>query len=179
MLYGFSLTAIFWCSNYLVFFAITPINTGSCLTSLEQSLRVTWGVIFWAYVLSFVHQVNYNSQLSGCAFFFLSSWHILRLTQWGPIIPAIGITVCLNAFCQCLLPYSFRSVQFSSVTQSCPTLCDPINRSTPGLPVHHQLPEFTQIPVHRGILTPNSYFSFLKSLLTWNTFSLLSHVYSL
>ena len=37
-----------------------------------------------------------------------------------------------------------RSVQFSSVTQSCPTLCDPMNRSTPGLPVHHQLPEFTQ-----------------------------------
>ena len=37
---------------------------------------------------------------------------------------------------------SMSSVQFSSVTQSCPTLCDPINRSTPGLPVHHQLPEF-------------------------------------
>ena len=37
------------------------------------------------------------------------------------------------------------SVQFSSITQSCPTLCDPMNRSTPGLPVHHQLPEFTQI----------------------------------
>ena len=34
--------------------------------------------------------------------------------------------------------------QFSSVAQSCPTLCDPMNRSTPGLPVHHQLPEFTQ-----------------------------------
>ena len=41
------------------------------------------------------------------------------------------------------------SVQFSSVTQSCPTLCDPINRSTPGLPVHHQLLEFTQTHVHR------------------------------
>ena len=39
--------------------------------------------------------------------------------------------------------------QFSSVTQSCPTLCDPINCSTPGLPVHHQLPEFTQTHVHR------------------------------
>ena len=38
--------------------------------------------------------------------------------------------------------------QFSSVTQSCPTLCDPMNRSTPGLPVHHQLPEFTQTHVH-------------------------------
>ena len=41
----------------------------------------------------------------------------------------------------------FSSV--SSVTQSCPTLCDPMNRSTPGLPVHHQLPEFTQTHVHR------------------------------
>ena len=41
------------------------------------------------------------------------------------------------------------SVQFSSVAQSCPTLCDPMNRSTPGRPVHHQLPEFTQIHVHR------------------------------
>ena len=37
----------------------------------------------------------------------------------------------------------------SSVAQSCPTLGDPMNRSTPGLPVHHQLPEFTQIHVHR------------------------------
>ena len=40
------------------------------------------------------------------------------------------------------------TVQFSSVTQSCPTLCDPMNRGMPGLSVHHQLPEFTQIHVH-------------------------------
>ena len=39
--------------------------------------------------------------------------------------------------------------QFSSVAQSCLTPCDPMNRSTPGLPVHHQLPEFTQTQVHR------------------------------
>ena len=39
--------------------------------------------------------------------------------------------------------------QFSSVSQLCPTLCDPMNRSTPGLPVHHQLPEFTQTHVHQ------------------------------
>ena len=44
---------------------------------------------------------------------------------------------------------SFTSVQFSSVSQSYPTLCDPMNRSRPGLPVHHQLPEFTQTHVHR------------------------------
>ena len=43
----------------------------------------------------------------------------------------------------------FSSVQFSSVAQSCPTLCNPMNRSTPGLPVHHQLPEFTQTHVHQ------------------------------
>ena len=41
------------------------------------------------------------------------------------------------------------SVQFSSVSQSCPTLCDPMNRSTPGLSVHHQLPEFTQTHAHQ------------------------------
>ena len=40
------------------------------------------------------------------------------------------------------------SVQFSSVAQSCPTLCDPVNCSTPGLPVHYQLPGFTQTHVH-------------------------------
>ena len=39
--------------------------------------------------------------------------------------------------------------QFSSVAQLCPTLCNPTNLSTPGLPVHHQLPEFTQTHVHR------------------------------
>ena len=46
--------------------------------------------------------------------------------------------------CACLF-----SVQFSLVSQSCPTLCDPMNRSTPGLPVHHHLPEFTQTHVHQ------------------------------
>ena len=47
-------------------------------------------------------------------------------------------------FCILLL----SSVQFSPVAQSCPTLWDPMNRSTPGLPVHHQLPEFTQTHIH-------------------------------
>ena len=41
-----------------------------------------------------------------------------------------------------------QRIQFSSVTQLCPTLCDPMNQSTPGLPVHHQLPESTQTHVH-------------------------------
>ena len=60
--------------------------------------------------------------------------------------------LCLSFFTsylRILTPTSLSSVQFSSVTQSCPTLCDPMNHSTPGLPVHHQLPEFTQTHVHR------------------------------
>ena len=48
-----------------------------------------------------------------------------------------------------ILSLPFFSQSVSSVVQSCPTLCDPMNRSTPGLPVHHQLPEFTQTHIHR------------------------------
>ena len=44
---------------------------------------------------------------------------------------------------------TFRLDQTRSVAQSCPTLFDPMNRSTPGLPVHHQLPDFTETHVHR------------------------------
>ena len=44
--------------------------------------------------------------------------------------------------------YANLTYQIRSVTQSCPTLCNPMNRSTPGLPVHHQLPEFTQTHIH-------------------------------
>ena len=44
---------------------------------------------------------------------------------------------------------AFSPIQFSSVAQSCPTVCDPMNHSMPGLPVHHQLLEFTQTHIHR------------------------------
>ena len=53
-----------------------------------------------------------------------------------------------NLFCICHI-FCLCDIQFSSVTQSCLTLCDPMNRTTPGLPVHHQLPKFTQTHVHR------------------------------
>ena len=46
-------------------------------------------------------------------------------------------------------PFCSPSVQFSLAAQSCPTLCNPMNRSAPGLPVHHHLPEFTQTHIHR------------------------------
>ena len=57
-----------------------------------------------------------------------------------------------------------HSVQFSSVAQSCPTLCDPMNYKTPGLPVHHQLPEFTQTHVHESVM-PSSHLILCRPLL--------------
>ena len=50
--------------------------------------------------------------------------------------------------CAVSLERFWEIVQFSSVAQSCLTLCDPMDYRTPGLPVHHQLLEFTQIHVH-------------------------------
>ena len=55
-------------------------------------------------------------------------------------------------------------VQFSSVAQSCPTLCDPMNHSTPGLPVHHHLLEFTQTHVHQSVM-PSSHLILCHPLL--------------
>ena len=55
----------------------------------------------------------------------------------------------IQMFYICVYTHTHTHIQFSSVARSCPTLCDPMNRSTPGLPIHHQLQEFTQTHVHR------------------------------
>ena len=59
---------------------------------------------------------------------------------------------------------SVHSVQFSSVAQSCPTLRDPMNRSTPGLPVHHQLPSSLRLTSMESVM-PSSHFIFCRPLL--------------
>ena len=68
--------------------------------------------------------------------------------------PPLYSAVCLSPMTQVLKPpvsfpatNSLLSDQIRSVAQSCPTLCDPVNHSTPGLPVHHQLPEFTETSI--------------------------------
>ena len=66
---------------------------------------------------------------------------------------ALSVLILQSAGLQCGLPliniYPLSSVRFSSVAQSSLTLRDPMNHSTPGLPVHHQLPEFTETHVYR------------------------------
>ena len=61
------------------------------------------------------------------------------------ILPTQEHGISLHLFMSSLISF----IQFSSVSPSCPTLCNPMNCSTPGLPVHHQLPEFTQTHIHR------------------------------
>ena len=58
----------------------------------------------------------------------------------------------------------FSSVQFSSVAQSCLILCDPMNCSTPGFPVHHKLPELAQTHVHQSVM-PSNYLILCRPLL--------------
>ena len=75
----------------------------------------------------------------------------LKLQYFGHLmrrVDSLENTVMVLPYIKINPPMQY-SVQFSSVTQSCPTLCDPMNRSTPGLPVHHCLLEFTQTHVHR------------------------------
>ena len=108
---------------------------------------------------SYSYQINSDQSLS-CVRLFATPWiaarqaslsitnsrSSLRLTS---VMPSSHLILCRPLL---LLPKwlkVFASVQFSSVAQWCPTLRDPMNRSTPGLPVHHQLPEFTQTHVLR------------------------------
>ena len=69
--------------------------------------------------------------------------HFLSIT-----LPLIEFFLCWDTKDQSSMPPSNLAIQFSSVAQSCPTLYDSMNRSMPGLPVHHQLLEFTQTHAH-------------------------------
>ena len=80
------------------------------------------------------------------------SYHMIPQSYSGTIYSqelktSVHTKICTQMFIDC---FPDNCLNFSSVKlQSCPTLCDPINHSTPGLPVHHQLPELTQTHVHR------------------------------
>ena len=85
--------------------------------------------------------------------------HLLAVHVWVSSLPSLNLPsvpqnerfassyLKFSAF-KCVIP-GVSTVQSNSVAQSCPAVCDPMNRSRPGLPVHHQLPEFAQTHVHR------------------------------
>ena len=70
------------------------------------------------------------------------------VTKEEKAVGAINCEIGVDIYTLLLLLY-IKSEQIRSVAQLCPTPCDPMNPSTPGLPVHHQIPEFTQTHVHR------------------------------
>ena len=94
--------------------------------------------IISAFCMGCLYQYKQETQHFPCNFF-------LFFPYQDPLIQGcVGVGVCVY-----WRQRRFTAlIQFSSVAQSCPTLCDPMNCSTPGLPVHHQLPEFTQTHVH-------------------------------
>ena len=96
--------------------------------SSELPVHIRWPK-YWSFCLSISGASDVRCQRWGYTFFSLLTEAPKPLSQYPQNIIA--------------------SVQFSSVAQLCLTLCDPMNRSMPGLPVHHQLPEFTQTHVHR------------------------------
>ena len=90
------------------------------------------------------HRINRvaPTPLNVCHFEKLGFFTNLHTPKPPLLQPSVGCVKSLFAF-------SKESIQIRSVVQSCLTLCDPMNRSTTGLPVHHQLPEFTETHVHR------------------------------
>ena len=92
----------------------------------------------WVRKLWYIYTMEYYSAIKNNTFKSV-------LMRWMKLEPIIQSEVSQKEKHQ----YSISSIQFSSVTQLCPTLCNPMNSSTPGLPVHHQLPEFTQTHVHQ------------------------------
>ena len=134
--------------------------TWSCTYVVVQSLTHVWLFVTpW----TSAHQVSLS---------FTISLSLLRLVSIGSAMPSnhlilLRLLLLLpSIFCSIRIfsnqsalhirwpkywsfSFSISSVQFSSVTQSCPILCDPMNHSMPGLPVYHQLLEFTPTHVHR------------------------------
>ena len=81
---------------------------------------------------------------------YMTTGKTIALTRWTFVDKVMSLLLnMLSRLVTTFLPRSKRSVQFTSVTQSCLTLCNPMNCSTLGLPVHQQLPEFTQTHVHQ------------------------------
>ena len=104
----------------------------------------------------FFNRIISEANISNCMVLFnLIHTKTLFLCFYLSFYPTYNLYFQLSSIYLYPLTFCFRwdnltlSDQIRSVAQSCPTLCDPMNHSTPGLPVHHQLPEFTQTHIHR------------------------------
>ena len=136
-------------ANYFILcqpFLLLPSILSSIRVIFSESvLHIRW-LKFW----SFRFSISSSNEYSGLIYFRM---------EWSDLLAVHGTLKSLlqhqsskasNLRCWAFLIVQISNpyIQFSSVSQSCPTLCDPMNHSMPGLPVHHQLPEFTQTHIH-------------------------------
>ena len=143
------------CHLYVVFCEVFLPAFASFLIGLFLTVEF-WELFIYSWELSFIGYVVCTYFLPVCSLFFYSLYQVFSRAK--------VFSLDKNNFLYLITRYLWKnlskiklflriprslSLQFSSVAQSCLTLCDPMNRSTPGLPVHHQLPEFTQSHVHR------------------------------
>ena len=110
------------------------VGTVLCPISFNITfVKLTYAVDMWLHFVCFCFAVRYSIALIYYSFFFLSS-----------LLFVYGRLNCFH-----FLAITSYAVQFSSVTQSCPTLCNSMDCCTPGFPVHHQLLELAQTHVHQ------------------------------
>ena len=112
-------------------------------------LSFSWDHLTGLWPIGFLYRCCVSFPGLACGTFHASSQSSFPLPwwTWGPCVPHIMAT-SYEWTIWSTWDSAFSSVQFSSVVQLCLTLCDPMNHSTPGLPVHHQLPESSQTQVH-------------------------------
>ena len=127
------------------FFLKTNVNILKILFSkfLFFSLRICKGLHFAVLIINWINYLN------RCLAFYNKDIVLIYLLKHFLKMRLLDQEVVLKKWSRGLRRPLERIYQFSSDAQSCPTLWDPMNCSTPGLPVHHQLPEFTQTHVHR------------------------------
>ena len=133
------------------FYSCLPSFPASGSFSKESVLHIRWSK-YWSFSFSISPSNEYSGLIS-----FRTDWFDLLAIQGTlksfptPQFKSIHSSLLNIHYSPILTSIHdyWRNHQFSSVAQSCLTLCNPMNRSTPGLPVHHQLPGFTQTHVHR------------------------------
>ena len=113
------------------------------LLSLAQSWVPFWLLLFFVSKLT-IWKEHGHTETCISAWMFTTELLIIAWTWEQPKCPSHQL---MNRWTKCGLATPW-DIQFSPVSQSCPTLCNPVDCSMPGLPFHHQLPEFTQTHVH-------------------------------
>ena len=135
-------------SNHLILcrplLLLSSIFPSIRLFSDESVLRVGWPE-YW----SFSFSISLSSEYSGLISFRMDWLDLFAVQGTLKSLLQHHSSKASILRCSAFFIVQLSVTQFSSAAQSCLTLCDPVNHSTPGLPVHHQLPEFTQTHVHQ------------------------------